>query len=871
MIVLAVLLGVAAAFSGGACVYMYSGEDIATAVSVSKNQERNESKIEFYEVLPQQNVPTINSPFFGRAKELKEVKELIISNAVRIININGPPAFGKSRLANQLGHELLHHSGVIPNIRYIDTVTSRKSWYLCSTSTSQKQERNRYSDTHAVADTESPESSGQSVYDDNLCTLIAWQKKRTVLIFDNCDPILHSNDRKLFVDMLQTFLSMNVQIFNVVVVSQEKLFFLEDGFYSIHLEALSPMDSQAMLMHYVQNLTTTQANDLYAVVGGCPLALKVVAKLLCERNSLKSLLAKLKQNVTFTLSKKSTREEDQLHKVIDIAYKKYMDPLSRKCARVLSLFPGSMSEKMINSVLSEIVDPSCIEDVIRLSFLEEFSIEELRRFSIHTVIQGYLKSVHLIQSDIKAFNSSFLSFYSDYLTNAMKQSCMYDHRNISNKDSYLLNDLESHNMNEFVPMLLSTDIDEELTLYSAIALGFLIYEKRIPEAYTHDVFLKAHNLHSSSSIFDSICALSSKEVCTSILWKSFSLLVIQNECNSYFSFISNMFFAHPICSQLYNCSKLNPFDYQYTVLQEIVNQTEKSLLRGVILSNTKCKILTTLKWIMEFLAKWTLVINVLLILIVAAVVYKVSMISRDYLAIVMIAEACIFICVALNVLLYFPDHTDSYCQLYTEFWYDICISVSGYVEEWQCTHLPTSFINNTMSDMCNNTTTIVEEHGMSLVIINLITLFPKICVAQIIVPIAAFMFLSQEVGPEFLLVVVGYVIGSFIFGIGVLMLGCSAVSRFMTFSPVIFYTIYILIELLPISVLLFGCIIAHHEDAFESPLSNVNQNRTERIPLGLRMKPIFVCLLFAALCYVMMYYCAQFINYSSNGGLVHSL
>ncbi len=355
---------------------------------------------------------------------------------------------------------------------------------------------------------------------------------------------------------------MNVQIFNVVVVSQEQLFFLEDGFYSIHLEALSPMDSQAMLMHYVQNLTTAQANELHTVVGGCPLALKVVAKLLCERNSLKSLLAKLKQNVTFTLSKKSTREEDQLHKVIDIAYKKYMDPLSRKCARVLSLFPGSMSEEMTNSVLSEIVDPSCIEDVIRLSFLEEFSIEELRRFSIHTVIQGYLKSVHLIQSDIKAFNSSFLSFYSDYLTNAMKQSYMYDHRNISNEDSYLLNDLESHNMNEFVPMLLSTDIDEELTLYSAIALGFLIYEKRIPEAYTHDVFLKAHNLHSSSSIFDSLCALSSKDVCTSILWKSFSLLVIQNECNSYFSFISNLFFAHPICSQLYNCSKLNPFDYQ---------------------------------------------------------------------------------------------------------------------------------------------------------------------------------------------------------------------------------------------------------------------------------------------------------------------
>ena len=296
VIVLAVLLGVAAAFIGGACVYMYS--------SMSKSQERNEGRLEFYNALSQQNIPTINSPYFGRAKELKELKELIISNSIRIININGPPAFGKSRLANQLGHELLHHSDVIPNIQYIDTATFRKSFYLCSISTSQKQERNRYS-----ADTESLENSGQGVYDDNFCTWIAWQKKRTVLIFDNCDPILHSNDRKLFVDMLQTFLSMNVQIFNVVVVSQEQLFFIEDGFYSIHLEALSPTDSQAMLMHYAQNLTTAQANELHTVVGGCPLALKVVAKLLCKGKGLQWLLANLKRNVTLTLSK-STREED---------------------------------------------------------------------------------------------------------------------------------------------------------------------------------------------------------------------------------------------------------------------------------------------------------------------------------------------------------------------------------------------------------------------------------------------------------------------------------------------------------------------------------------------------------------------------------
>ena len=279
--------------------------------------------------------------------------------------------------------------------------------------------------------------------------------------------------------------------------------------------------------------------------------------------------------------------------MIDIAFKNYMDHQSRKCARILSLFPGSVSEEMVNSVLSEIVDldPLCIENVTRLSFLEEFSIEELQRFSIHTVIQGYLQSVHVIQSDIKAFNVSFLSFYSNYLTIAMKQRYMYAHPNASDKDNYLLNDLESHNMNEFVPMLLYTDIDEEnLTLYSAIALGFLIHEKRIPDTYDYEVMLKAYYLYSNSSIFDSLCAYSSKEVCTSIFSKSFSVL----GCNSYFSYISNFFFSHPICFQLYNCSN------------------------GA--SSYTCKLLTKLEWIQTFLTPTKTVL--LFIICLVLIVYK---------------------------------------------------------------------------------------------------------------------------------------------------------------------------------------------------------------------------------------------------------
>ena len=581
----------------------------------------------------------------------------------------------------------------------------------------------------------------------------------------------------------------------------KQLFFLEDGFYSIHLEALSPTDSQAMLMHYVQNLTTAQANELHTVVGGCPLALKVVANLLRKGKGLQWLLANLKQNVTFTLSKKSTREEDQLHRVIDIAFKNYMDRQSRKCAHILSLFPGSVSEEMVNSVLSEIVDldPLCIENVTRLSFLEEFSIEELQRFSIHTVIQGYLQSVHVIQSDIKAFNSSFLSFYSDYLTIAMKQSYMYAHANVSDEDSYLLNDLESHNMNEFVPILLSTDIDKELTLYSAIALGLLIHENRIPDAYNDEVLLKAQNLYSRSLIFNSLCAYSSKEVCTSIFWNSFSFVEIQNECNSYFSYISNFFFTQPICSQLYNCSN------------------------GA--SSYTCKLITKLEWIRTFLTptKSVLLITICLVTIVYRGIENTTV------------GAVLLLLTPL--VLHFPWIVNIYvwCQLYFGFWYNTCISISYYVEEWQCTHLPTSFINNTMSDMCNNTTSIVEEHGMFLVILSMAV--PLVATAMISNNITNNRYLDEQI-----------IVKCVFFNLGILMFGCSVVSRLIT-SLTIFYITYILINMLP---LLF-CYIIHYKNTFVSLLSN-NQNR-----IGQVINNIMFCLIILLLPVDVAYYIFMFI------------
>ncbi len=281
--------------------------------------------------------------------------------------------------------------------------------------------------------------------------------------------------------------------------------------------------------------------------------------------------------------------------------------------------------------------------------------------------------------------------------------------------------------------------------------------------------LKAYYLYRRSLIFNSLCAYSSKEVCTSIFWKSISFLEIRNECNTYFSYISNIFFTPPICSQLYNCSN------------------------GA--SSYICKLLTKLEWIRTFLTPTKIV---LLIIICVPIVYRGIGVYRGTESVDPVLGVVLLLYAPF--VLYFPWIVNFYVwhQLFFGFWYNTCISISDisdYVEEWYCTHLPTSFINNTMSDMCtcNNTTAIVEEHGMSLMIISLaIPLVVLLCMDFIIT--------DDQLEDFDVLAIIFF----FCYGILMFAIGCSAVSRLITF-PATFYTIYILINTLP---LLF-CYIDH--------------------------------------------------------------
>ena len=128
-----------------------------------------------------------------------------------------------------------------------------------------------------------------------------------------------------------------------IIVSQERLLFINDGFFSLHVRELPLLDSQALLKHYVPNLSNKEASKLSTAVGHYPLALKVIGKLLQMKGIqylnvlMKDLLSDKSAEV---VSNRVSSDEERFKTIMDAAFKR-LDEQTKLCSRYLSLFPGS--------------------------------------------------------------------------------------------------------------------------------------------------------------------------------------------------------------------------------------------------------------------------------------------------------------------------------------------------------------------------------------------------------------------------------------------------------------------------------------------------------------------------------------------------
>ena len=617
-------------------------------VSVEKIDENKLQ--EYVKIIFQQNLPTFRDPFFGRIEDLETLKTRILSSSVRVININGPPAFGKSSLAIKLGEELLT-TELIPAVRYVNTETARPLSYLCISNTKEVVQTLSKAKGNLVTsnDTKMPVDGNNSANDMCLCQWSRAIKEKVVLILDDCEHILHSRDREQFFDVIRNCFLSQKQNVVTIIVSQERLLFLNDGFFSLHIRELPLLDSQALLKHYVPNLSNEEASKLSTAVGHYPLALKVIGKLLqMEGIQYLNVLMKdlLSDKSAEVVSNRVSSDEERFNTIMDAAFKR-LDEQTKLCSRYLSLFPGSTHYEMEEKILRKIIDTSCIEKVVRSSFIEDKLDGDEIRHTMHKLIRNYLRTVHpLYLKDVRLFNTSFVKFYSSYLIEAMKNSSLHG-STPSDKESYALNYLEVHNVKYFITVAtaIASLNGSLLKRDTAVALGFLIQEN-FTGSIPKKVMFRTYQLYQEQWIFEKLCQSSSEIVCASIVWKTFTSFAdrclrgatAQNKKK---------------CSKYFDCNDFDnsPFNYGRTfiLLKNKITKKSSSDHEQVILFNKleelfyHCKATRILRQVWHGVVKgivplkdilqqfWHTILDTLLTLAITAVTCFMFLSFNEYL------------------------------------------------------------------------------------------------------------------------------------------------------------------------------------------------------------------------------------------------
>ena len=258
-----------------------------TAVDTSFNHSKR--KCEFNS-LPSSDLPALSQEaFVGREVDIQEIFNKVTT--AHIINVNGAPGFGKSALAIQAGYKVIRNGTSVRYINLEDKLSLFKfvksqeitNPEFVVTNPAKCPGMNSVVEFHkftiAMPMDEPRLSIKNQQYVEDLRSWSATIHCTTVLILDNCDDILASSSRNEFIDLINSLVPKSQFNLHIVVVSREKLVFLNSFAYWTVRE-LSQLASIQLLDELAPAVNHDHLREVAELVQGCPLALKVVGQLL---------------------------------------------------------------------------------------------------------------------------------------------------------------------------------------------------------------------------------------------------------------------------------------------------------------------------------------------------------------------------------------------------------------------------------------------------------------------------------------------------------------------------------------------------------------------------------------------------------------
>lgn len=326
-------------------------------------------------------LPQYSVEFFGRQESMDEIVSKLVTNSVNLMNINGPLGCGKSLLAVQLGHRLLKEG---LSVSYIDVSDRRFDQFTDDLVDPQKENLPKLPPVSYI-DYPIANKNYTSVHDVVLTKELSnWSETlmcSTVLILDNCNYI---RDNISFVQFLRSLIISSNQRLKIVVTSRNHL---DSSLLSWTVSELN-MDSSMKLLRVVAPLVDKHHLDkLLALLGGCPLVLKIAGNLLeRSRDHMETILTQIESR---SLNRVRSQHQ-QFLELVHVVYE-FLPPSLRVCGQYLHLFPGSFDKLSGERIMDDLNCIESIDEYVERSLLDEYFISYQTRLKMPSLVWDYFK------------------------------------------------------------------------------------------------------------------------------------------------------------------------------------------------------------------------------------------------------------------------------------------------------------------------------------------------------------------------------------------------------------------------------------------------------------------------------------------------
>lgn len=343
---------------------------------------------------------------FGRSQEIRRVTQSILTGQVAAVVVTGGPGFGKTAVANKVGHELAAnqenvHAVLFCSLRSKATVDDVAASMIltCSKNHSQPPENPQH-------------------------WLRNWskqQEQKVTFILDNADDVLESGDRTGFISILQD-MRMLSKCNVTFVITTRKVF--KDPILKmkeVRLTPLSPEEAKKLLVSKVldegmqQKLSKTE--KLVELCGCVPLALCIVGSLLSDYAE-DELMRSLKEKPMDVL-REDESDENSVEKAIKTSFD-FLSESEQKALVLMSVFPGSFNSDAAQAVITS----TCSQPLLVLRSLKNRSLLEKPasdRYQIHQLIQAFAREIGQAgysQALVQGERVAFCHFISRLVNNA---------------------------------------------------------------------------------------------------------------------------------------------------------------------------------------------------------------------------------------------------------------------------------------------------------------------------------------------------------------------------------------------------------------------------------------------------------------------